>query len=194
MVRAARAGRGVHGLNGAVRAEVLTDRPEDRFVVGGVLYREGDDRPLTIASAEAVGRRPGLATPLPRGRDARCGRRPPRRLSRDGRPSRGRPGPRHVLLARGRSAATVRGVDGAELGTVKRHLSRRRDRGLRRSPAVRSPTSTCPRSARSSGSSRRGGARSWSTPSRSTCGHAKAPDPDRPKAPRRTGTQADPAR
>ena len=34
--------RGVHGLNGAVRAEVLTDRPEDRFVAGAVLYREGD--------------------------------------------------------------------------------------------------------------------------------------------------------
>ena len=51
--------RGVHGLNGAVRAEVLTDRPEDRFVVGHVLYREGDGRPLTIASAEAVADGPG---------------------------------------------------------------------------------------------------------------------------------------
>jgi 16S rRNA processing protein RimM len=51
--------RGVHGLNGAVRAEVLTDRPEDRFVAGAVLYREGDGRPLTIASAEAVADGPG---------------------------------------------------------------------------------------------------------------------------------------
>jgi 16S rRNA processing protein RimM len=51
--------RGVHGLRGAVRAEVLTDRPEDRFVVGRVLYREGDDRPLTIAAAEAVADGPG---------------------------------------------------------------------------------------------------------------------------------------
>src|SRR6476659_102084 len=51
--------RGVHGLNGAVRAEVLTDRPEDRFVAGAVLFREGDDRPLTIASAEAVADGPG---------------------------------------------------------------------------------------------------------------------------------------
>jgi 16S rRNA processing protein RimM len=51
--------RGVHGLNGAVRAEVLTDRPEDRFVVGAVLFREGDDRPLTIASAEAIVDGPG---------------------------------------------------------------------------------------------------------------------------------------
>jgi 16S rRNA processing protein RimM len=51
--------RGVHGLNGAVRAEVLTDRPEDRFVVGRALFREGDDRPLTIAAAEAVVDGPG---------------------------------------------------------------------------------------------------------------------------------------
>ena len=51
--------RGVHGLRGAVRAEVLTDRPEDRFVAGRVLYREGDDRPLTIASAEAIADGPG---------------------------------------------------------------------------------------------------------------------------------------
>ena len=51
--------RGVHGLNGAVRVEVLTDRPEDRFVAGAVLYREGDDRPLTIATAEAVADGPG---------------------------------------------------------------------------------------------------------------------------------------
>ncbi len=51
--------RGVHGLSGAVRAEVLTDRPEDRFVAGAVLYREGDGRPLTIASAEAVADGPG---------------------------------------------------------------------------------------------------------------------------------------
>ena len=51
--------RGVHGLHGAVRAEVLTDRPEDRFVAGAVLYREGDAQPLTIASAEAVADGPG---------------------------------------------------------------------------------------------------------------------------------------
>ena len=51
--------RGVHGLNGAVRAEVLTDRPQDRFVVGGVLFREGDARPLTIAAAEEIVDGPG---------------------------------------------------------------------------------------------------------------------------------------
>ena len=51
--------RGVHGLRGAVRVEVLTDRPEDRFKVGRVLYRETSDVPLTIASAEPVADGPG---------------------------------------------------------------------------------------------------------------------------------------
>jgi 16S rRNA processing protein RimM len=46
--------RGVHGLRGAVRVEVLTDRPEERFVPGAVLHREGRAEPLTIASAEAI--------------------------------------------------------------------------------------------------------------------------------------------
>ena len=51
--------RGVHGLRGAVRVEVLTDRPETRFNTGTVLYREGTDAPLTIAAAEAVADGPG---------------------------------------------------------------------------------------------------------------------------------------
>jgi 16S rRNA processing protein RimM len=51
--------RGVHGLRGAVRVEVLTDRPEQRFRPGIVLYREGSEAPLTIASAEAVQDGPG---------------------------------------------------------------------------------------------------------------------------------------
>ena len=51
--------RGVHGLHGAVRVEVLTDRPESRFVPGAVLFREEDTNPLTIAAAEAVADGPG---------------------------------------------------------------------------------------------------------------------------------------
>ncbi len=51
--------RGVHGLRGAVRVEVLTDRPEARFVPGAVLFREGTDQGLTIVSAEAVQDGPG---------------------------------------------------------------------------------------------------------------------------------------
>jgi 16S rRNA processing protein RimM len=49
--------RGVHGLRGAVRVEVLSDNPE-RFDVGSVLHREGDERPLTVVSAQRDG--PGL--------------------------------------------------------------------------------------------------------------------------------------
>ncbi|MEO7664958.1 MAG: ribosome maturation factor RimM [Candidatus Limnocylindrales bacterium] len=51
--------RGLHGLAGIVRVEVLTDRPEDRFVAGRVLHREGTEAPLTIDSAAAVNDGPG---------------------------------------------------------------------------------------------------------------------------------------
>jgi 16S rRNA processing protein RimM len=51
--------RGLHGLQGAVRVEVLTDRPEARFGEGEVLHLEGDPRPLTILSAQAVEDGPG---------------------------------------------------------------------------------------------------------------------------------------
>lgn len=51
--------RGLHGLNGAVRVEVLTDHPEVRFAEGRVLYREGDARPLTIVAAQPVEDGPG---------------------------------------------------------------------------------------------------------------------------------------
>jgi 16S rRNA processing protein RimM len=51
--------RGLHGLNGAVRVEVLTDRPEARFVAGAVLYLEGDARPLIIDAAKPVEDGPG---------------------------------------------------------------------------------------------------------------------------------------
>jgi 16S rRNA processing protein RimM len=51
--------RGVHGLRGAVRVEVLTDRPAERFGVGAVLHREGTNEPLTIRSATAIEDGPG---------------------------------------------------------------------------------------------------------------------------------------
>jgi len=110
--------RGVHGLNGAVRAEVLTDRPEDRFVAGHVLYREGDDRPLTISSAEPVADGPGwrLRFREVASRDAADGLRGAY-LEASVRPD--------ADLARGAYywheviGCAVRGVDGAELGTVK---------------------------------------------------------------------------
>jgi 16S rRNA processing protein RimM len=51
--------RGLHGLNGAVRVEVLTDRPEARFAEGQVLHAEGDARPLTVSAAQPVEDGPG---------------------------------------------------------------------------------------------------------------------------------------
>jgi 16S rRNA processing protein RimM len=51
--------RGLHGLQGAVRVEVLTDRPEARFAAGRVLHVEGDTRPLTVVEARPVEDGPG---------------------------------------------------------------------------------------------------------------------------------------
>lgn len=49
--------RGVHGLRGAVRVEVLTDKLS-RFDVGRTLFREGSAEPLTVTSSHRDG--PGL--------------------------------------------------------------------------------------------------------------------------------------
>ncbi|MBP1704502.1 MAG: rimM [Chloroflexi bacterium] len=43
--------RGLHGVHGAVRLEVLTDRPAERFRPGQVLHREGSDEPLSVVEA-----------------------------------------------------------------------------------------------------------------------------------------------
>jgi 16S rRNA processing protein RimM len=45
--------RGFHGLRGTVRVESLTDRAEERFSVGRVLYREGGEATLTVVESEA---------------------------------------------------------------------------------------------------------------------------------------------
>jgi 16S rRNA processing protein RimM len=109
--------RGVHGLHGAIRVEVLTDRPETRFVPGAVLYREGTDRSLTVASAEAVQDGPGW-----RVRFREVGSREAADtlrgayLEMEVRPT--------ADLARGEVywhevlGVAVRGVDGTELGVV----------------------------------------------------------------------------
>ncbi|MET0773403.1 MAG: ribosome maturation factor RimM [Candidatus Limnocylindrales bacterium] len=49
--------RGLHGLRGGVRVEVLTDDPA-RFEPGTVVFPEGTNEPLTIVEANADG--PGL--------------------------------------------------------------------------------------------------------------------------------------
>lgn len=110
--------RGVHGLNGAIRAEVLTDRPEERFAAGGTLFREADPRPLTIASAEAIVDGPGWrirfreiatrdAADTLRGAYLESVVRPDEDLARGSYYW-------HEVIG-----CAVRGVDGAELGTVK---------------------------------------------------------------------------
>ncbi len=43
--------RGFHGLRGAIRLESLTDRADDRFDVGAVLFVEGTERQLTIVES-----------------------------------------------------------------------------------------------------------------------------------------------
>ena len=86
---------------------------------GAVLYREGSDEPLTIASAEAVADGPGWRVrfreiPIARGR---------RHASAA--PTSRRPSDPHADLARGEVywhevlGVPVRGVDGAELGVVQ---------------------------------------------------------------------------
>ncbi len=109
--------RGVHGLRGAVRVEVLTDRPDERFVPGAILYREGREEPLTIAGAEAIVDGPGWRIrfrELPTRSDADTLRgvyleaavRPEEDLAR------GSYYWHEVIGTR------VRGLDGTELGTV----------------------------------------------------------------------------
>jgi 16S rRNA processing protein RimM len=105
-------------LRGAVRVEVLTDRPEQRFRPGAVLYRESTESPLTIASAEAVADGPGWRIRFQEvsSRDAADGLRGAYLESVV-----------HPVgeLARGEVywhevvGSTVRGLDGADLGTVQ---------------------------------------------------------------------------
>jgi 16S rRNA processing protein RimM len=51
--------RGLHGLEGAVRVEVLTDKPEERFAAGQVMHVEGDAASLTVLAAQPVEDGPG---------------------------------------------------------------------------------------------------------------------------------------
>ena len=110
--------RGVHGLRGAVRVEVLTDKPEERYAPGSVLHREGSDEPLTIVSSESVADGPGWrlrfrevpdrnAADTLRGAYLETVAFPERDLAR---------GEYYWHEVVG---TAVRGVDGAELGTVR---------------------------------------------------------------------------
>ncbi len=49
--------RGFHGLRGALRVESLTDRPDERFAVGRLLFVEGAETQLTVveSTTDALG-------------------------------------------------------------------------------------------------------------------------------------------
>jgi 16S rRNA processing protein RimM len=51
--------RGVRGLKGQLRVEILTDRPQVRFAVGAVLHPEGAARSLTVVESAPVADGPG---------------------------------------------------------------------------------------------------------------------------------------
>jgi 16S rRNA processing protein RimM len=110
--------RGVHGLRGAVRVEVLTDRPAERFTPGATLYREGREEPLTIAGAEEIVDGPGWrlrfrelttrdAADTLRGAYLEAVVRPEEDLTRG------------TYYWHEVIGTAVHGVDGAELGTVQ---------------------------------------------------------------------------
>jgi len=98
--------------------EILTDRPAERFVPGATLYREGRQEPLTIASAEAIVDGPGWRVQFRElttrdGADTLRGAylealvRPEHDLSRGSYYW-------HEVIG-----TPIRGLDGAELGTVE---------------------------------------------------------------------------
>jgi len=51
--------RGLHGVHGRVRVEVLTDAPGSRFAVGAQVYPEGSSEALTIVEGRPVPDGPG---------------------------------------------------------------------------------------------------------------------------------------
>ena len=147
--------RGVHGLRGAVRVEVLTDRPSSASRPAPSCYREGIGRPADDRLGRGGRRRPGLALRFReiatreaadtlRGAYLETGRAPGRR-----------PGARRGLLARGRRRRR------SAASTAPSSASSRTSTG---SPRTRSTSSRggpygdvrrARPSARSSGSSRR---------------------------------------
>jgi 16S rRNA processing protein RimM len=110
--------RGVHGLNGAVRIEILTDHPEERYAPGSVLHREASEAPLTVAWSSPVADGPGW-----RVRFAEVTTREAAEALK-GAYLEWVAGP-DAELGRGQYfwheviGAAVRGVDGTELGTVQ---------------------------------------------------------------------------
>jgi 16S rRNA processing protein RimM len=109
--------RGVHGLNGAVRVEILTDRPEARFAAERQLYPEGATAPLTIVEARPIPDGPGWRVrfrevPDRTAADALRGTYLEADVSPEDAPGRGAAYWHEVV------GVPVRGLDGEELGAV----------------------------------------------------------------------------
>ena len=110
--------RGVHGLHGAVRVEILTDRPEDRYKPGSVLYREGSDHPLTVTWSSPIADGPGWRVQFREVQDRSAAE------SLKGAYLETETGP-DAILPRGAYfwheviGVTVTGTDGTVLGTVR---------------------------------------------------------------------------
>ena len=110
--------RGAHGLRGAVRVEILTDRPELRYAPGSVLLREGRDEPLTVAWSSPVADGPGWRLRFDEvtdraGAEALKGAYLETVVGPAGALARGEYFWHEVI------GATVSNVDGTELGTVR---------------------------------------------------------------------------
>jgi 16S rRNA processing protein RimM len=109
--------RGVHGLNGALRVEILTDRPEARFAAGREVYREGDEVPLTVVEALAIPDGPGWRVRFREvsdrtAADALRGTYLEADVSPEDAPGRGAAYWHEVM------GVPVRGLDGEELGAI----------------------------------------------------------------------------
>jgi 16S rRNA processing protein RimM len=110
--------RGVHGLRGDLRIEILTDHPELRYAPGSVLHREGSDEPLTVAWSSPIADGPGWRVRFDevRARDAAeslKGVYLEAVVGPEAEPARGSYFWHEVI------GTAVSGVDGAELGTVR---------------------------------------------------------------------------
>ena len=168
---------------------------------GAVLFREGDDRPLTIASAEAVADGPGWRIRFREittrdGADTLRGAYLESVVRADEDLARGTYYWHEVIGCTVRGDRRRRARDGRATSTGS---ARPRSSAVDGGPFG---SSTCRRSARSSGSSRRVAARSWSMPSRSTCARrgpdagpgpaeGAARDAEQPQAPSRPSRPAD---
>jgi 16S rRNA processing protein RimM len=110
--------RGVHGLAGAVRVEILTDRPEERYAPRSVLYREGSDRPLTIVASSAIADGPGWRLQFAEVRD-RAAAEALRGAYLEIAAGPGAVLPRGAYFWHEVIGSTVTDVDGTVLGTVR---------------------------------------------------------------------------